>query len=320
MDTASPLPQDKIDAIAAHASESRPIVIVPHDNPDVDAIVAASMCHLVFERLGIPSVVCLRTFPDEITARIIEENRLMRPPRAAVVAEVPSEAPLVLVDWFSVPECLNHVAAVFDHHPTNQKICADVVEEHRYNSATKLIYDLFCSANPRFDDVRRELVRNVLFTVFVDSNSMKSTRFIEKDVLWIDEMVERYGIERDALVEAGYSLNDLSDPVSKLARNGAKRYALPNGKHGFISYIMASGYDHRLDGELAAEMRKLLAEDAGLDCAWHMVCDLGRDETHICKLSREDLGMGRDGVWETHHANLSRATDVYPVMEAENRI
>lgn len=320
MSTVPSLPQDKIDAIASHASESRPIVVMPHDNPDVDAIVSAAMCHLVFERLGIPSVVCLRTFLDEITARIVDENRLMHPLQEAIVAEIPPEAPLVLVDWFSVPECPNHVAAVFDHHPTSQKICADVVEECRYNSATKLVYDLFCSDNPRFDDIRQELVRNVLFTVFVDSNSMKSTRFIEEDVPWIEEMIKRYGIERDALVEAGYLLNDLSEPVSKLARNGAKRYVLPNGKHGFISYIMASDYDHRLDEGLASEMRKLLSEGDELDYAWHMVCDLGRDRTFVYKLSRSDLEARQDGVWETHHANLSRATDVYPVMEAENRI
>lgn len=311
----SPISQGDISTLAAHASKENPLVIVPHDNPDVDAVVSATMMHVVLSRLGIPSYVCLRTPPDDITRRIIQDNSLLFPDTDVLISSIPENAALVLTDWFSVPDASNHVVAVFDHHPTTQKIHADIVEEHRYNAATKLVYDLFCADAPAFDDIREELVRNVLFTVFVDSNSMKSTRFIAEDLPWIESQIQKYGFDRNAMTQAGYSLNDLTEPVSKLVRNGEKRYNLPNGRRGYISYIMVADYDRRLDKEIEKEMKRVMEEEQA-DCAWYMICDLGRDETHIFKLDKHNEES--EPTWETHHANLSRATDVYPVMEAEN--
>lgn len=316
---ASSLSQDKIDMIARCSSPERPLVIIPHDNPDVDAIVSAAMCDIVFDRLGISSVVCLRTDLDDITACIIEENNLMCPSIDSTITQIPPTSYLVLTDWFSVPDASNPVAAIFDHHPTSVELSALVIEEHKYNSTSKLLYDLFCEGNEIFDDIREELVRNVLFTVFTDTNSMKSTRFVEEDAPWIDKMIDKYGFDKDALIETGYCLNDLSAPVPELACNGAKRYVLPNGKIGYISYIITSCYDHTLDEALAREMRHILDEDNG-DYAWHIICDLERDRTYIYKLSRSDVESDRNGIWESHDANLSRAANVYPMMEEENRV
>lgn len=317
-----PIDQSEIGVIA-HAVEqsASPAVIMPHDNPDVDAIVSATTLHHLLAHRNIPSVVCLRTPPDDATMRIIEENGLFFPDDAVIVHGIPEScAPIILTDWFAIPDAdetiSSRILAVFDHHPTEQGICARIVHEEPYTSATKLIYDLFAASDDTIaGTLRAELVKNTLYTLFVDSNSMKSTRFNPNDLPWIESVIAEYGFDYDHLVDTGYCLNDMSEPVHKLIRNGEKRYNLPNGKRARIAYIMASDYDRSRDDEFASGTMMSLEE--GFDCAWFMVCDLGRDETHIYK-SRKAGDDAAKGEWVTYHANLSRAKDVYPMLEREN--
>lgn len=298
-----------------------PIVIVPHDNPDVDAIISATTLHHLLSHHDIPSLVCLRTPPDEITTRIIEENNLFFPGSSVLIHKIPTSSPVILTDWFCIPDAdgslASRIIAIFDHHPTEKVIDVPIVYEKPYTSSTKLIYDLFAAKDGSIPlPLRNEIERNTLYTLFVDSNSMKSTRFNADDLPWMEEKAESLGEDWAHLVETGYCLNDMSAPIEELSRNGEKRYVLPNSKTARIAYIMVSGYDHSLDDDFAALTAESLQE--GFDYAWFMICDLGRDETHIYRASRAGDVAGENGTWETYHANLSRAKDVYPMLERDN--
>lgn len=293
------------------------LVIVPHDNPDVDAIVSACMCHLALAHNGIPSSICLRTQPDEITRNIIKNNNLLFPDE--YLEEIPPDASLILTDWFSVPDVDNHIAAIFDHHPTDIELEADIVIEASYSATAKLIYDLFCAADATMpEDLRRTFVHNALHCIYVDTQSMRSSRFNRDDLAWIDTMIAAYGYDAAYLYTMGLCLNDLSVPVEDLARNGEKRYVLPNGKNGYISYIQVLGYRGELDAELREEMLEMLAQDKQLSYAWHMIVDLGEDKTSVLKCSHDS-----DGViswhWNEYAKLLSRANDIYPQMKKANR-
>lgn len=317
----SPISPDELDMLSCASERSdSPIVIVPHDNPDVDAVVSATTLHHLLFHHDIPSLICLRTSPDEITTHIIEENNLFFPDSSVLIHEIPTSSPVILTDWFCIPDAdeslTSRIIAVFDHHPTEKEIDAPIVYEKPYTSSTKLIYDLFAAQDESIPlPLRNEIERNTLYTLFVDSNSMKSTRFNADDLPWMEEKAESLGEDWAHLVETGYCLNDMSAPIEKLSRNGEKRYVLPNGKTARIAYVMVSGYDRSLDDDFAALTAESLQE--GFDSAWFMICDLGRDETHIYRASRAG-DAAEKGTWETYHANLSRAKDVYPMLERDN--
>lgn len=309
-----PISKQDLNIISQHSTNDNPAVIIPHDNPDADAILSSTLLHLVLEKLNIPSLICYRTGISEETNLILNQNKLMKP--NTYTTSIPKNAKLILTDWFNVPNCDNEVIAIFDHHPTTQKLTAPIIVEEEYTSCTKLIYDLFINDIDFYSNaVKREIEHSVLYSLFLDSNSLKSTRVNKDDLPWIDNTIEKYNYDREHLTKVGYCLNDLTLPIEKLARNGEKSYVLPNGKNAYTSYIMVMNYDRGLDEAIAKEMENI-RQEKDADYSWCLVCDLGKDMTHIYKLSREDNGVG---LWTTYNDNLSRAKDVYPMLEEMNR-
>lgn len=318
----SQISEKEIEFISLHSSPDNPIVIVPHDNPDVDALVSAELLRRALERENIASCICLRTHPDELTKSLIADNGLFCPQEQDIIHELPSGASVILVDWFAIPDKPENIniVAVFDHHPSACDVTGELVYEEHYSSTAKLIYDLFVADDDAIpQDELCDIVRSVAYTIFIDTNAMKSTsKYNPEDTPWLDEMIDRYSLDREKLVDAGLSLNDMTRPVDELVRNGEKQYVLPNGKKARIAYILTKDFDRTTEPLFAMPTMRLLLE--GFDFSWFIVGDLGNDITYVFKSYIEKDAESADlwGDWFVYKGNLSRSADVYPMLEKES--
>lgn len=312
-------------------ARNRDVVICAHDNADVDAMVSAEIMRRILFHENIEAKVVRRTPADADSLEIIEREGLLRTPDLEIFREIPNGAAIVLCDWFSIPGEENaDVIAVFDHHPTDTAPAAPVFFDVTISSTSRLLYQLFFGGNiddfavPWSDEELDEVTLGTLYASFVDTNGLKSTRTDPDDFPWMDLVVAQYGLDKRHLIEVGMCLTDLSQPIEKLIRSGEKNYVLPNGKRAFISYIIVNGHDNRLDRPLREELEYVLRHGVDrtgepFDYAWHMVCDLGRNTTYVCK-TRKLEGSDIESYWDEYAGNLSRARDIYPMLEHDNQL
>lgn len=313
------------------AARNQDVVICAHDNADVDAMVSAEIIRRILFHENIEAKIVRRTPADADSLEIIEREGLLRTPDSEILEEIPNGASIVLCDWFFIPgEESADIIAVFDHHPTDAAPDVPVFFDVAASSTSRLLYQLFLGSNiddfavPWSDKELDEVTLGTLYASFVDTNGLKSTRTDPDDFPWMDLVIIQYGLDKRHLTEVGMCLTDLSQPIEKLIRNGEKNYVLPNGKRAFMSYIIVNGHDNQLDRPLREELEYVLrhgTDRAGdpFDYAWHMVCDLGCDKTYVCK-TRKLGGSDTESYWDEYAGNLSRARDIYPMLERDNQL
>lgn len=312
--------------------DGRGVVISAHDNADVDAIVSSEIMRRYLEHKGIAAKVLRRTPADASSLEIIEQEGLVQTPDSAIIGELPSGAAVILCDWSRVPNAPSDmdVIAIFDHHPTSNGEHAQIRWNEPVSSTSRLLVQLIFGKLPlesehdvEWDDADvAQIMKSAAYATFTDTNGLKSTRTDPDDDEWITSVIEDCDLDREHMAEVGMSLTDLTRPIEELISNGKKFYELPNGKRAFMSYIVVNGYDNSISRDLGEELITALRcrkapDGAPLDYAWHMICDLGRDETHVLKARRRN-NADVEYVHDAYDGNLSRATDVYPMLEREN--
>lgn len=299
-------------------SENKNIMIVPHINPDVDAIISAILLKKVLHMNGIKSKICLLSEPDMITKNILEKNHLYFPNKYEKAVGINNK--LILVDWFSLGSVRkaipNEIIACFDHHPTNQNINYPIYINGQYSSTSKLIYDLFIANSTLYKgNTLKEIVKNVLFSIYVDTNSLKSSKFNKKDLEWIQEMIHKYEFSEEELIKVGYCLNDLTLPIHDLIFNGVKKYILPNHKQAYISYLATEDYKGQLDNEIKNATSEILVKE-NMDYFWLMISDMKNDKTTLLKNHKIKNSMEFSIDYISYLA--SRSLDIYPQLEKLN--
>lgn len=286
------------------------IAIIPHNNPDVDAIISSVILKKVLHMNGIKSKIYLLSEPDAITKDILERNKLYKVDKWQ---NLKSYDKLILVDCFTLgKEIPNEVIACFDHHPTKQDINYPVYINGSYSSTSKLLYDLFIKESSLYKkNTLKELVRNVLFSIYIDTNSLKSSKFNKDDLSWIQEMILKYNFSEDTLIREGYCLNDLSLPIQDLIFNGVKQYTFPNKKKAYISYLATEDYQGELNTEIQKATLKILQEE-NIAYFWLMISDMKQDKTILLKNTVGNFEV------EIINRLVSRSVDIYPRLEAIN--
>ena len=205
-------------------------IILGHENPDVDSIVSGVLLERYLTRQGKEARFMI---PDR---KVDEESVSIclsfgLDPRK-YQGELPKEKnEYILVDHHerNVP---GQVVAVFDHHPTLQSYSYPFYRNEKASSTACLLVKENESAYTK-DEIELAVLASMMDTV-----SFHSSKTLDEDVNWVQDMCRKYKFDFKKLYQMGISITDVSSPKSFLT-HGLKHYEFDGHKIA-SSYVSLS--------------------------------------------------------------------------------
>lgn len=209
----------KTQKLIAHCQEYAArgrIVITGHDNPDADSVISAVMMKRLMDRCGVCCAVKFPTAPDNVTLRDVRALGIWDD---AFVCSFDADDVLLLVDHHKT-FYKNSVLACVDHHTTPPLPDCECAIVLKASSCGKMIYDMMVELD--IADAHDE--RLALYSVYLDTQSCRSSKFNKADLPWVEECIAKYGIDPDEIERMGFCLNSPDEPIDVIAMYAYKRY------------------------------------------------------------------------------------------------
>jgi inorganic pyrophosphatase/exopolyphosphatase len=152
-----------------------------------------------------------------------------------------------------------------------------------------------------------------IMSIYMDTRSCKSTKFIESDREFIIDVAKKFSFEEelDTFERLGYCLTDLSRPIEELAYTDWKEYDF-EGKKISVSHLQTvrnNTTDRIVEAIRSHICEKLKEKKIYL---WIlMVSDPKAETTDVIRIGENSTENKR------YNKLLSRSTDVIPALEAE---
>lgn len=234
-------------------SEKKHIIITGHDCPDSDSLISSYLMKCLLCRAGIEATVRFATQPDRVSA---ENAKWLCFYDEIEFGNYSSDDAILIVDHHkSHFDSEFDVFGCVDHHTTPP------LPEYEYNfveyasSCGKIIYDMMCTVG--FDNGESEKL--ALYSVYLDTQSCKSSKFNSEDSEWVENTLEKYNIDRAHIEKMGYCYNDFrNSTVSELALCGFKKYKF-FGYTGISACIQSAPEDIGTAEQMLRDIFKYLA-------------------------------------------------------------
>lgn len=277
------------------------IVITGHDMPDSDSVISAVMLKKLLDKFSVKSRVKLPTLPDNVTLRDMKTLGIWND---ELVSELESEDLLLLVDHHK-SFYNNEVIGCVDHHTTPPEPDFDFALILKASSCGKIIYDM-ADACHMADDFLKKMA---LYSIYLDTQSCRSSKFNRDDLPWIDMAVSDCAVDVHELERMGFCLISSSEPVEALAMYGYKKYEY-GGVLSASTCIQIDASEPEWEGilpKIIAFLQKKLT-DEGFEM-WAFVLNMPME-------TRSDIYfIGREKVEIRRLCRLaSRSKDVIPVV------
>ena len=213
--------------------KTKKYAVVGHPMPDFDSLCGSYLAQKYFSFLGYECTAALPSAPDAHAAQVLLKAGI--DVSGWSLPDVKCE--LILVDCHETP-LTNKVAACIDHHPTGADYSYGYYENKNASSASKLVFDHMVNDGCPAD--RTDVYLTVL-SIYFDTQSLASSKFVPSDKKFIDDAVESFGFDPKQLYIDGLCLNDLSLDIKALAYNGFKEYTFGRIRAA-SSYLQSDSY------------------------------------------------------------------------------
>ena len=282
------------------------IKIVGHKNPDFDSVSSGILLEHFLRLNDIDVHFVCKNLSDSHAIAALEYAGV---DICSYCGSVDSDDVLFLVDHH-VTEYENDVIGCIDHHPTEADICFPIYINSPSSSCTLSIFRL---AEKEGMILSRDDVRLALMSVYMDTRSCKSTKFISSDLEWIKETSEKYSFsdELEAFERLGYCMTDMSASIEIISKNDIKEYTF-NGAKIIVSHVqrLESEENEKILREVFEYVEKE-REIIGAKVWMIMLSDPKRECTSLVRFDEEGMHI------EKHSKLLSRSIDVMPSLEKE---
>lgn len=282
----------------------RSVKIIGHPRPDFDSVAAGILMNDLLRAKGIDSAFVIPDREDEYAHRYMPEAGYETGDFYGSIA--PSDC-LFLVDHH---ETLfgNTVLGCVDHHPSTRSFDYPVYINSPSSSCALTVFRLL--EEERIIPDRRQ-THLALMSVYMDTLSLKSPKFVSSDAEWIRCVTEKYSFDTEKMNLAGYCMTDMKKSISELAYSGFKEYVF-RGKRVCTSHINAVSCED-VQEKLALAEKFLTGErtQRGAELWVLIYTDPDASITELRRIS----SVGTD--YERYNRILSRSIDIMPVIEAE---
>ena len=296
---------EELVAICKKAIESGlSVVVTGHDMPDCDSIIAAVMLRVLLSRLGVESVVKFGTRPDRLTERDTKKLGIFDEIDFGGFDEGDA---LVLVDHHQCFYKADVIACV-DHHLTPPEPDFPFNLVLKASSCGRIVYDMAAACGVA-DDFMEKLA---IYSVYLDTQSTLAPKFVQSDLPWLKESIDRLGLDESELIRAGFCLNSLEERACELAMYGYKKYEF-DGRFGASTYVQVDPAEDGWQGKID-EILEILKSKRALEgaCLWVFLVNMP-------SVARSDLYFIRESGVEVVCLDrlASRSRDVVPAVMHE---
>lgn len=205
------------------------LIILGHENPDVDSIVSGYLLEKILTKKGYKAKFII---PDSTisndTLDICLKGGLNPTQFMQNIDLKDKNTKYILVDH-NERNVSGEIICIIDHHPTSKEIKL----EHYYNKKISSTACYICKDNE--DLLNENDLKLAIIATLVDTASFHSTKSTKKDEEWVLTLCNKYNFNYDELYKIGLCLSPIND-VQSASINGLKKYNF-NGMKVESSYI-----------------------------------------------------------------------------------
>jgi inorganic pyrophosphatase/exopolyphosphatase len=276
------------------------IIILGHENPDVDSIVSGYLLEKILIKEGYDAHFCI---PDKT---ISEDSRRICDKYGLDAREYQKDIKgdkYILLDH-NERDVNGEVICIIDHHPTYKNIDIPLYFNKKISSTGLYI----CIGNETLLDVKD--LRLAALSAVVDTASFHSTKGREEDRLWVLDKCSSSGIDYDDLYQTGLYLTTVDD-IEKSSLNGLKKYVF-SGKKVQSSYIQVlnNKENEQIVLKILDYLKKYLVEEK-LDLFVFIVHDMSSFKSTVYKISENEVTTLK------YDQYASRGSLIMPSIEKE---
>ena len=283
--------------------KGKTIYVLGHDVPDTDTVLSTELFCRFARRAGI-DVCPVRTGEiGEKERRVFSEHGI---DFDGWTDETAPDSLLFLVDCHTTARPGTPVGCI-DHHPTAEPMPEPLSRMYINGRFSSAAAEVMRQAKREGIDVQPDDEIVALISIYMDTQSMISPKFDKNDLPMMDEITDKYGIDREKLTRLGLCFTDLDAPAEVVAFGGTKYHEF--GTHRVASsHIEAEKVPEKL-AVSCAEICNRRRREEGLELWLLFVAEPLMPRSVIYELTDEGC------VRTEYDRMLSRSVDIIPALE-----
>lgn len=280
------------------------IIILGHENPDVDSIISGYLLEKIYNKLYNDEFEVEFIIPDE---NIDKESYEICLRYGIDAKKFQKNLPIdgfidyILVDHYEDGRINKNPVKIIDHHPTIKTLPNHTINT-KCSSTALQIFTLYKNQYQFFyDDIKK-----IVLASYIDTTSLKSTKTTQKDILLIKKLINKYQLDSEKLYEEGLCLTKLDD-IKKASFHGLKKYRYGQATV-CSSYIQIRKKDHDIISNILKECQKYLKQE-NLDCFVFIEHDMDSFNSTVYFITPNNIDIKK------YNSFTSRGSTIMPVIE-----
>ena len=276
------------------------IIILGHENPDVDSIVSGYLLEKIMIKLGYNASFLIpdRAIEKETIDILNKYNFDVRKYMKDINLE-DKDNKYVLVDH-NDRKLNGNIVCIIDHHPSSK----DIKLDNYYNKKISSTACFICMGNEYLLD-KYDLKLAILAT-FIDTASFHTTKSRTIDKEWVLKICKQYNFDYNELYNDGLLLTNLDD-LEKSSLNGLKKYSFYNLKVE-SSYIQIHYIDREKINSILNILKKYVYVKK-LDAFVFIVHNMGYFKSKYYLITRDNV------ISKAYDKYTSRGNVIIPEVE-----
>lgn len=290
----------------AERMKDRELVILGHDNIDVDAVLSGILLSKLFNYLKIKNhFYILESVKEGETYNIVKGLFGIDMKQFEKIGENEKRL-LFLEDHFETVHA-GKIIGCIDHHPTSREAKYDFMYKRNSCAVAYLIYEIMQLV--RYKPSAEE-AKMIIVSMMVDTTSFKSSKTIMEEVEVAKKLAYEYELDYDYLIKYCLCLTPIDKmTVEEIITNGQKYYDYYGHK---VSSAYLQLYEKPSDSIVNDVWIKALREkikECHLEMYVFIIFEMENDKTY-------EIHVTENGVEKLEYPKiLSRGKDIMPVVE-----
>ena len=290
----------------AERMKDRELVILGHDNIDVDAVLSGILLSKLFNYLKIKNhFYILESVKEGETYNIVKGLFGIDMKQFEKIGENEKRL-LFLEDHFETVHA-GKIIGCIDHHPTSREAKYDFMYKRNSCAVAYLIYEIMQLV--RYKPSAEE-AKMIIVSMMVDTTSFKSSKTIMEEVEVAKKLAYEYELDYDYLIKYCLCLTPIDKmTVEEIITNGQKYYDYYGHK---VSSAYLQLYEKPSDSIVNDVWIKALREkikECHLEMYVFIIFEMEKDKTY-------EIRVTENGVEKIEYPKiLSRGKDIMPVVE-----
>ena len=284
------------------------LIIVGHDNIDVDAFLSGVLISKLFDYLGVKNRFCiLETVEAESETSQIVLNLLGMDMREWVNTEEEDDENrlLFLEDHFETFH-KGKVVGCIDHHPTSKQVEFDFEYRKKSCATAYMTYEIMklVGYQPSKDESKM-----IIISMMVDTTSFMSSKTIPEEVEVAKQLADKYQFDYNELIKYCLCLTPIASMKRyEIVSNGQKYYDYSGIKVG-SSYLQLYEFPDEIiiNGWLRVIHDKILKEKLKMQV--FIIFAIKDNKTYEYRVTKNSVNE------IIHEGILSRGKDIMPEIE-----